>query len=204
VIGIFLLYCRVVYIKLIFSELFAMASLGHFIFELIKIGILSTVYTSVIIGLINIARWLSDKKFKRKEVFFKTYKWVYATMFVFMFTYWGNHGLGDDSYIPIGHFKTVDQSDLTSYITVNKEQHRIKSFAIEDNKLFAMHDVSDEDDKIKDFIIWDLKSDKVTSLDSEKYIVATKQRNYPSIVNFKDFNSSYQTYWNGWRFWLLP
>jgi len=81
-----------------------MAVLLHFLLEIVKIVILGLIYTAVILSIRAIIR-----KLQKKDADFKWYKFlaVYkilaAVIFIFSFTYYENHGLGDDSFIPLGH-----------------------------------------------------------------------------------------------------
>jgi hypothetical protein len=121
----------------------------------------------------------------------------YAVLFIFMFTYWGNHGLGDDSYIPIGHCKVVNQSDEFNYLENDSgKQLNIKDFAFDKDYLYAEL----QNNPQYHYVLWDLKSDQwrfyKTQISLEK---ATGKS-----ITFKDFRVYYKDYWNGWRFWLLP
>jgi hypothetical protein len=80
-----------------------MEALGHFIFELFKVAMLSCIYT----GFIFLGRLMFLQIKKRKTEFrWSKFKQVpiiiYVLLFVFSFTYYGDHGLGDSYSIPLG------------------------------------------------------------------------------------------------------
>jgi len=78
----------------------------HFLFELIKIALLSAVYGSIIFFMV---RWAYSSKVKNaKPTWQRCFSIIYVILFIFMFTYWGNHGLGDESFIPIPHHRLVN------------------------------------------------------------------------------------------------
>jgi hypothetical protein len=111
-----------------------------------------------------------------------------------MFTYWGDHGLGDEAYIPIGHDKTVNQIDGAENYLEKKsgEQLSIKDFAFDKDYLYTEL----QDDPKYNYAIWDLKTDQwrfyINQFDLEKAIGKT--------IAFEDFWIYYNNYWNGWRF----
>ena len=94
-----------------------MEVLFHFILELFKIAILASLYAGLFV---LISGFIANKK--PNSLFSNFYKHKLRTylisgalfsisLFTFLFSYWGNHGLGDTSIIPLGHGKTVQQID---------------------------------------------------------------------------------------------
>ncbi|MFS2188967.1 hypothetical protein ACCC92_19980 [Mucilaginibacter sp. Mucisp84] len=81
-----------------------MTTLFHLLFVVIKSSILGLLYTPVVWFL-----WVLFLKAQKKYTGFKwfsvfaVYKIVSISLIVFSFTYYGNHGLGDESRIPLGH-----------------------------------------------------------------------------------------------------
>lgn len=79
-----------------------MEVLFHFIFQLIKIGILASIYASILIGIILIVgkfkktEYLERVKLEKGKSWFSFGFLISIGLFIFSFTYWGgNHGLGD-------------------------------------------------------------------------------------------------------------
>ena len=176
-----------------------MAALFHFGFELIRIGILSSIYSLLIILIILLINKFTSRQFRNKRRLWKILtSIIYSLLFVFMFTYWGDHGLGDEAYIPIGNDKTVNQIDGAENYLEKKsgEQLSIKDFAFDKDYLYTEL----QDDPKYNYAIWDLKTDQwrfyINQFDLEKAIGKT--------IAFEDFWIYYNNYWNGWRFWLLP
>lgn len=123
-----------------------------------------------------------------------------------MFTYYGNHGLGDNARVPVGHFKVVKQINGTStYLQNSKgDQLGISNFVFDNDNLYA--ETGDEfGGGNGSYVIWNLRTDNWTYYGTkEDYLSVAKQMNYPEPERFKDFFEQYSKYWNGWRFFLLP
>ena len=173
----------------------------HFVFELLKIAILSTIYSTVIFLAITALKpkiIKNSKRFWRKCLFT-----IYGSLFVFMFTYWGDHGLGDSYYIPIPHYKTVNQGDETAYIENSKaNQLEIKRFSYDNKYLYA--EIADKNQINDDYIVWNLQTDEWKTYSTNSFLILSKTSKTASPKYFKDFDTHYDNYWSGWRFWLLP
>lgn len=187
-----------------------MAAMGHFIFELIKIAILASIYAAIIllafriVGEVNPDSWANKISANKKNFWIWSGRIISAALFVFMFSYWGDHGLGDDSYVPIGYFKTVNQSDDMAYIESKGKQFNIGDFALSGNKLYAKAERS-TDNQDNEYIIWNFKNNNWIFYKTEiDYLLAAKANNYPLPNEFKKFYYYYKDYWGGCRFWLLP
>jgi hypothetical protein len=122
---------------------------------------------------------------------------ISLALFIFSFTYWGDHGLGDNSLLPVGHGKSIHNTDgtWTYFYTADNKQRHIYNFEIKDDKLFAEQDEGR-------YLIFDLESDDLKEFESkeefEKY--AGQQR----PAELREFYDHYKEHWNGWRFWFLP
>lgn len=120
-------------------------------------------------------------------------------LFVFSFTYYGDHGLGDEAYIPLGHFETMEAGDGNAYFTFKKSRNQlfVDSFAVKNNTLCMMTDSG--------LCIYDLKTDSLqTFADSFAYKQYARKEKLPPLTEFKNFEKQYAEYWNGWRFWTMP
>ena len=187
-----------------------MEVLFHFIFELIKISILASIYATLVIITIKLighfkpSSWFTRVLKNGRRLWINSGLIVSIGLFIYMFTYFGDHGLGDSSKVPVGHFKVVKYGSY-SYLQNNSgEQVGISNFTFDSHRLYAqVHDwYGKQNGK---FIIWDLQTDEWTFFKTEEnYIEETQNRGYPLPDKFEDFGNHYSRYWNGWRFWLLP
>ena len=189
-----------------------MEVLFHFIFELIKISILGIVYATLtlivfrIIGQFKPNSWFEKASKKKVRFWFLSGLFISIALFCFMFTYWGNHGLGDSARVPIGHFKVVKETNANdAYIERDKfDQIGIEKFTFDNDMLYGKIDESFDSGKGK-YVVWGLRTDQwifyQTTVD---YNIAANKNNYPKPDSFEDFYTHYKRHWQGWRFWLLP
>ena len=191
-----------------------MEVLFHFIFQLIKIGILASIYSALLIGIMMIIRsFKSTEYLERMKKEKKKYWFVFGLLisigpFIYSFTYWGNHGLGDSARIPIGNFKEVGETNGTdSYIEPENYPYgamMVHSFKKSDNFLTGKTEVSPVD-RPKPFFSWNLSKDQIVFFDSEtEYNLFAKDNGLPKSSEFKTFRESYREYWGGMKFWMLP
>ena len=189
-----------------------MEVLFHFIFELIKISVLASIYAALLLLISKITgRYKPDSWFnkvaKNKTKFWLLSGFIISIMlFVYMFTYFGDHGLGDSARVPIGHFKVVKQiNGADSYIqNSNGEQLGIINFTFGNNRLYAETQREFNGEK-GDYVVWDLRDDCWTFYETKaEYLMAAQQNNYPTLDRFEKFGVHYKRHWHGWRFWLLP
>jgi len=183
----------------------------HLVFEIIKIVILSAIYSGALLILLSVFAKFSPgsrvaKLLVNKRKFFgKSLPVLWLALFIYLFTYWGDHGFGDTSILPIGHHKVVNRiNSESSYI---EDQHgkqlTIERFLYSEDYLFAVISKDFEQNK-NDLVVWDLKTSKWKFYQKQDYLIIANQNNYPLPGNFKDYDYQYNKYWNGWRFWLLP
>jgi hypothetical protein len=183
-----------------------MAALLHFCFELIKIGILSSAYALILLLIAVLIKKISptgsERALKNKLKFWKkAQRVIFLLLFIFMFTYWGNHGLGDDSYLPVGHFQTVYQSDEFDYLEDKHDtQLNISNFTYDANNLYAEAGRDMFGKVAGDYLVWNLKNNIWKFYSKDQYL----NSKYPLPITFLSFNDQYNNYWSGWRFWLLP
>ena len=174
--------------------------LAHLLFELIKIGILSFIYTTICLLICELVL-----KFKNgisgfiRSKFWLIYKVIYGLLFVFSFTYYGDHGLGDESFIPLGHWETMRLSDTFAYFNPNgkSDQIAVNTFQVKDNILCASVDSG--------YMVYNLKNKEMRNFKTDMlYNIYASKHNLPRNGQFYDFFSHYKDYWMGWRFWVLP
>jgi hypothetical protein len=189
-----------------------MEVLFHFIFELFKIAILSCFYATIarfifrIIASSKPESWFDKVSKNTFQFWFQSAFLTSFVLFLFMFTHYGNHGLGDSARVPIRHFKAVREinANITYIENGEGEQVGIKNFTFDSNYLYAQTD-KDMFDATGDYIVWDLRADKYFFYTTyNDYINTAKQNHYPMPYEFNNFGNQYSEYWHGWRFFLLP
>ena len=175
-----------------------MFTLFHFGFEIFKIALQAAVYSSIILLLIFILIKITGNNRLRLIKFKTIYFTIAGLMFIFSFTYYGNHGLGDEATIPLGHMKTMNSSDGYAYLNLEpNNQINIDSFLVRNDHLcFASKN---------NYYDYQLPSGKCAKYYSrQEYEVYASAHNLPRVNEFKTFYPQYAAYWNGWRFWFLP
>jgi|SRR5690554_771825 len=191
-----------------------MEALFHFVFELIKIAILVSVYATLILLTFKlIAKYRRGSWFDRVSRN-KLKFWlingiiIFIGLFVFMFTHYGDHGLGDSARIPIGHFREIKEINGTqSYIQDSKKGNyslSIDSLYISEDFVYGLTGKHNENYYGK-FFLYNLKNNEVKVFETTEDF-ENELTNYALAKNvkFQDFNYYYNQYWNGWRFWMLP
>ncbi|GAB5417448.1 MAG: hypothetical protein Crog4KO_30300 [Crocinitomicaceae bacterium] len=135
----------------------------------------------------------------------KRFTWVLFCfiLFIWQFSYWGDHGLGDYSRVPIGYGKEIEQINSTGmYISPNgyeSQMFGIKEYSIDKEYCFGSMS------KNKGFFIWNLKTNGIQKISTyEKYMDELKSKRIQDKYVFHNFQEAYDSYWSGWRFWLLP
>jgi hypothetical protein len=187
-----------------------MEVLFHLIFELIKISILGCIYATLtlltfkIIGHYKPDSWFDKVSKKKLRLWFLSGLVISVGLFFFMFTYFGDHGLGDSAKVPIGHFKVV-RHGIDTYLQNSKgDQLGIKNFTFDKDNLYA-ETQGEFNGKNGDYVIWNLRTDSWTYYKTkDDYLSVAKHKNYPTPENFEDFFKHYKRHWHGCRFFLLP
>jgi hypothetical protein len=176
-----------------------MFALFHFGFELVKIAALSAIYSSLIYLLLSrllknrLPGHLSSIRFK------SLFLWIAGLLLIFLFSYYGNHGLGDEANIPLGHFKTMESIDEHVFFRPagSNNQMEIDSFLVKSDKLCM---VSEDGICVYNLATNELKTFPGRS-SYEQYAL---EKGLPTISQFQKFEPQYTEYWNTWRFWVLP
>jgi len=174
-----------------------MFTLFHFGFELVKIGALATVYSFLFYCLYFILKEVLGKKKPGKPKFGRFYLIVYILLFAYSFTYYGNHGLGDESHIPLGYYQTIDATDGYAFFTPKNlsKTLSVDSFLVIDHKVCIASGST--------YYIYNLSSGKEEKFDSKiSYEQYAAHSSLPPTCCFKKYYDSYNEYWNGWRFWF--
>jgi hypothetical protein len=192
-----------------------MEVLFHFIFQLIKTGILASIYSLALIGvLLTIGEIISSEFLRRvkseKRLHWLTFGFIISIgLLTFSFTYWGNHGLGDEAMIPIGHWKTIKNINWTEYghlegqVTSDGNDIVTTQFKVVDNKLCGNLDSWFYEYQNSYFVL-DLKTDTLTEFKSEAaFNVYAKANKLPKSDELLNFEQNYKNHWGGIRFFLL-
>lgn len=189
-----------------------MEALFHLLFELIKISILASIYATLtllafkIIGHFKPHSWFHRASKKELRFWFLSGLFISAGLLFYLFSYFGNHGLGDSARVPVGHFRVVRQiNGNDAYLQNSKgDQLGINNFVFDKDYLFA-ETQKEYNSAEGNYVIWDLKTDDWTFYSTkEDYIKIANQHNYPLPDQFEDFWTFYRRHWSGWRFWVLP
>jgi hypothetical protein len=191
-----------------------MEFLFHLVFEIFKIGILASIYAAVLllifllIANLRSASWLARTSKNKSKFLIRTSFIIATVLFCYMFTYWGSHGLGDSSRIPLGYDKSVKQIDSWTYIEpagFEFETLQIAQFATNNNFLFAKRATDKNSHTDSAYLAWNLETNKVDFFNDYSNISRfAKANGIRQSIEFQDFGRNYKYYWGGWRFWLLP
>lgn len=193
-----------------------MEVLFHFIFELIKISILGCVYATLtlltfkLIGRYKPDSWFARVSKKKLRLWFLSGLILSVGLFFYMFTYYGDHGLGDGPKIPIGHGIVVDNTNWNEYgyikgiKTSDKIDIEMTKFIVVDNKLIGNLDSWFYDFQ-NSYFIYDLKTKEMNEFKTKaEFDTFTKENKLPTSDGLLTFEDNYRKHWGGWRFWLLP
>lgn len=193
-----------------------MEALFHFIFELIKISILGCIYATLtlltfkLIGRYKPDSWFARVSKKKLRLWFLSGLILSVGLFFYMFTYYGDHGLGDGPKIPIGHGIVVDNTNWNEYgyikgiKTSDKIDIEMTKFIVVDNKLIGNLDSWFYDFQ-NSYFIYDLKTKEMNEFKTKaEFDTFTKENKLPTSDGLLTFEDNYRKHWGGWRFWLLP
>lgn len=175
-----------------------------------KISILASIYAALvvwackIIGKFQPGSWFYRASRKRLKLWFYSGTFIALALLIFMFTYWGDHGLGDSARIPVGHSCAVEQTNgMLAYL---QHSHmpalEIDKFTITDDYLYGT--MNRNENYEGGYFIYDLVNNKVeTFIQESEFLTSLVSHNLNPEIELKDFNYHYHEYWNGWRFWFL-
>lgn len=193
-----------------------MEVLFHFILELIKIAFLGSIYallvlvTFIIIGHYKQSSWFNSVSKKKLRLWFLSGCIISIGLFIFMFTYFGDHGLGDEAKIPIGHGIVVYNTNWTEYgyikgvKTTEKIDIETTRFNVTNDKLFGNLESGFNDFK-NTFFVYNMETQEMkeflTKAEFDFFAVNNNLSKSEELLTFED---NYKKHWRGWRFWLLP
>jgi len=193
-----------------------MEALFHLVFVLIKIAILAGIYTMMLLFIFrqvnksNTESWFQKITSNKRKFRLTSGAIISIILFIWMFTYWGNHGFGDFARIPIGNGYVVKNINWTEYGYIDQlktsdgKEIEMTEFIVKNRKLIGNLDSWFEIFNNK-YFAFDLKTEKLIEFDSKSELDEfAKRNNLPTSEELKSFKENYQEHWNGWRFWLLP
>ncbi|MEM6298570.1 MAG: hypothetical protein AAF740_07780 [Bacteroidota bacterium] len=150
--------------------------------------------------------WFAKVSKNKLRLWFLSGFFILVGLFLFMISYWGNHGLGDSARVPVGHFRVVKQiNGNDAYIEKERyNQLGIERFAFDNDNLYAETQLRLSHGK-GDYVVWNLRTNRWKFYKTKKsYLEAAENNGYPKPTEFESFFKHYRRYWSGWRFWLLP
>lgn len=185
-----------------------MEVLVHFVFQLIKIGVLSVLYTLLLRFIFYILRNVIDDF--QVNFSFKYIGFIYVSLFLYSFTYYGNHGLGDGAIIPIGNRKTIENVNWEDYGYSNQIKRRdgktleVKRFLVKDGYLYGEYGGFFYT-YTSSYFIYNIKTEELIEFDTKSSYNNFAQKNdLPKVNSLLSFHENYTNYWGGIRFFLLP
>jgi energy-coupling factor transporter transmembrane protein EcfT len=193
-----------------------MEFLIHFIFQLFKIAILASIYALILTAILLLIGKFKSTSFTKKIKLEKKKYWFYfgfiisIALFIFSFTYWGNHGLGDGPKIPIGHWETIENINWTEYGYL-KNRKTSEGNNIDTTKFKVANDQLCGNlkswfyDYQNSYFVLDLKTDEITEFKTEvAFNNYAKKKDLPKANELLSFEQNYRNHWSGIRFFLLP
>lgn len=184
-----------------------MTVLFHFMFECIKIILLSTFYTTLVLLLLSKGDYkyviLQVKRLIQLKYVNKIHFSICLLLFVYMFTYYGDHGLGDYARIPLGYKKNIERIDSTTLIKTKKKTHFVHKFYKQNHLVFIQAQPGPLTKQVQYYLVWNLKTDTFKTFESPEFLTEFYNSSF-NLNAFKTFWENYSDYWHGWRFWLLP
>jgi hypothetical protein len=183
----------------------------EFILVLFKISILSGIYAaiwlfcSLIIANKFPSGWFAINTDNKKKYWFFSGLVIFAILFLFSLSNWGNRGLGDFRRIPIGPGLAVESIEGSSSIkgvrTSEYKSLELENFKIESDKVVGRF----AGNHTNSFFVFEINSQYLREFNSEiEFNGISKNEGLPSSDQLLTFDESYKDYWGGWRSWFLP
>ena len=189
---------------------------------IIRIILLSTIYSSIILLLLFLISKKAQNKWLVKRMDYKLRNWLFLHLIIsvflvyYSFSYWQNTGLGENPSLPIGYSQRIYSPDFAwtdfypdlQKTALNKDELQMGNFIIKDNILCAEVSHQNTNSPNYDFIVCDLSSRKNETFLTEKdYNEYAKLKGLPKTIEFYDFKTHYNEYFDNqpkWKKWLLP
>ncbi|MES2139584.1 MAG: hypothetical protein V4511_07730 [Bacteroidota bacterium] len=187
----------------------------HLILVLIKIAILGSIYATLalltfkLIGRLRPNSWFDKVSKKKLRLWLVGGLLSSSALLIFMFTYWGNHGLGDGPQIPISNGEIITNTNWEDVCYLNLPNDKRQGFEIEkyfviNNKLCGKIDTNSFYEYEYQFFIFDLITKKTQEFKTEnQYNLFAKTNGIITADKLQRFRENYRSYWGGWRAWFL-
>jgi len=187
---------------------------GHLIFQIVKITILSSIYASIIVlgytVILKIKQQDKSRKKKKILLWFVSAYMLGMSLFIFMLSHWGDHGLGDSARIPLKNrlaIENINWSDYGFIQGIKSQQEdvlRTSSFNIDGHELVG--NLCKKGSKCGNrYFSYSYKNKTLLEFDSQlEYSIYASSKKLPSTNEFLTFEENYKKYWYEWRFWFLP
>lgn len=176
-----------------------MSFLQSFGLELLKISLLAAIYAFLIYSL----RFLASSKMRQQWLRHIKYWHIClltgGALLTFSYTYYGQHGTDAGRYLPLGHHKMMFATDNYAFFRTTDfaQAMSVDSFLVRHNTLCMASGGS--------YYICNLPTGDLKKFDNKtSYEQYALQHLLPEAGNFLDFKSQYNSYWHGWRRWVLP
>lgn len=189
-----------------------MEVLFHFAFQLVKISILASIYSFIFTTLISLYK-KEDSETRKLNYKNRWYNYGFKIsifLFVFSFTYWGNHGLGDGPRIPLGYWKVMDNTNWDKYGYVSDlksdcgKEIQTTKFKVEGKYLCGNYDSWFYKYNHK-YFVYNMRKDNLKEFgNKEQYNKFALKNKLPKANELLSFEKNYRNYWLGWRFFFLP
>lgn len=194
----------------------------EFIILIVKIVVLASLYSTIVVFIISIINKKSTIGFLKKTNHNKRNLWlvlfaaIVLLSFQYRFSYSRNTGLGEHSVLPIGHGQTIENTDgETTYFfpdsqktELNKDELSIGSFMIKNGMLYAEIADSNSDQLPFQFIVYNIAGKTLRTFDNKSnYAKYASENKLPVVASFYGFGEHYYEYTNKrpkWKKWLLP
>lgn len=178
--------------------------LFHFAFTLLKVSLQASLYAALLLVLARVVgrpgSWIARASEDARRFWVGSGFIVSVALVLFSFSYWGGHGFGDHSRIPLGRGEAIEQMNgVTTYFppVTDIDQPELETFQLAHDMLCAKANDSY-------YFTYDLATKRLQTFpDEQAYNAYAKGNRLPSATQFKPFYWHYSRYWNGWRFWLL-
>lgn len=128
---------------------------------------------------------------------------------ILLFSYYLNIEFGSKTTIPIGYKKNIVSSNWTKFARIegikNKDGNAIYTtkFRIEDTRLCGNFE-SDSCNYSNNYFVYELDKNKLTEFkNTSNYNSFAQKHKLPSANEFQNYETNYDEFWNGYRFWLF-
>lgn len=189
-----------------------MEYLAGFVFTLFKIAVQAGVYATVLLWLLGRLAAHRPARLVKRINYDGWHLWrilfggVYAALFLFSCTYWGDHGLGDSARLPLGYGEEMAEINGTETYFTAAVPFKVSDMAGAQDiaKFKVANDILCAQAEETHYFAYNLatKENQVFA-DAQAYNAYAGPRGLPASGELETFWRQYGRYWGGWRCWLL-